>query len=75
MLHVKSCFCFLLIRKKTCAARAKFVFSLLDLLLLFFTVLVVFTLFIVLLDFYIFYEETINMKESFAFSPEAKSIY
>ena len=44
-LHVQSCCCFFfwLIRKK-CAARAKIVFCWLDVLLLFLTVLVVFTL-------------------------------
>ena len=84
-MHVQSCFLlirnksvrhvqsfFMLIRKK-CAARAKFVFCLLDLCLLFFTVLVVFIPSLVIVfritRFYIFFDETISIKESFAFSP------
>ena len=59
---------FLLIRKKKCAARAKLFFLLIRSIVVVFTVLVAFNVSLVLLDF-IFFEESINIKESFAFSP------
>ena len=54
------------VARKKRAARAKFFFLLIRSIVVSFAVLVVFTLFSIT-RFYIFFEETINIKESFAF--------
>ena len=62
------CMCrvvFLLIRKKKCAASAKLCFLLSRSIVVVFTVPVAFKFSIT--RFYIFFEESVNIKESFAF--------